>query len=157
MSLELTIAEATRAINQLIAILREQSANPVLAENSPAIAAPAAEDPPKTKRAKKEAAPAAPVGEPVEEATAPSPAATATDTPAVAAAATDTPAVAAAATATEPPTYGEVAPYITRVAKTLGKAPVLELLGKFKAAHFSQVDTSDYAAVLAAAKEMLGE
>jgi hypothetical protein len=147
MSLELTIAENTRAINQLIAILRDQSANPVPAENNPAIAAPAAEDPPKTKRAKKEAAPAAPVGEPVEEATAPSPAATATDAPAV----------EAAATATEPPTYGEVAPYITRVAKTLGKAPVLELLGKFKAAHFSQVDTSDYSAVLAAAKEMLGE
>ena len=147
MSLELTIAENTRAINQLIAILRDQSANPVPAENSPAIAAPAAEDPPKTKRAKKEAAPAAPVGEPVEEVSAPSPAATATDAPAV----------EAAATATEPPTYGEVAPYITRVAKTLGKAPVLELLGKFKAAHFSQVDTSDYAAVLAAAKEMLGE
>jgi hypothetical protein len=56
MSLELAIAENTRAINQLIAILRDQAANPVPAElkQAPEPEQLIQEDPPKTKKAKKE-------------------------------------------------------------------------------------------------------
>lgn len=54
MSLELAIAENTRAINQLIEILRNQAANPVPAELKQEPEQLLQEDPPKTKKAKKE-------------------------------------------------------------------------------------------------------
>lgn len=150
MSLELAIKENTATLEKLIAVLTE--AIPALpqsdAENTVAITATPAEieqpDPPKTKRARKEAAVEP---RPLEQ-LAPSPEPSAPDASATAAAAT---------AEDEPPAYGDVAPFVTRVAKEKGKAAVLELLGRFGAQHFSQVDAEQYAAVLAAAKEILGE
>lgn len=141
MSLELAIIENTRTLQQLIAVLRDQAANPVpVAENSSEIAAPAAEDPPKTKRTKKEAKPEAPAGEP--EQSAPSPAAGAPDAPET----------AGAATATEP-TYAEAAEAVTALINANGRAAAVALLKRFGAANLKQVDPSQYAALIAAAKD----
>jgi hypothetical protein len=93
MSLELTIAENTRAVNQLIAILR--ALNPVPAEEISASMQLRPET--KAKHPKKEAAPA-PVGEPVEEQPAQSP-----ETGATSASETE-----AAADPVEPLTYAQV-------------------------------------------------
>ena len=116
MSLELAIAENTRAINQLIAILRDQAANPV----PPEILAAAAEDPPKTKRSKKEAAPVEPVGEPVEEATAPSTEPTATDAPAT----------EAAAAPSKQLEYADVSEATLRLVKVKGTKHVKDMLAQ---------------------------
>jgi hypothetical protein len=116
MSLELAIAENTRAINQLIAILRDQAANPV----PPEILAAAAEDPPKTKRSKKEVLQAAPVGEPVEEATAPSTEPTAADAPAT----------EAAAAPSKQLEYADVSEATLRLVKVKGTKHVKDMLAQ---------------------------
>jgi hypothetical protein len=154
MSLELAIAENTRALNQLISILRDQASNPVpenSAEYTPGFGA-AVNDAAKTvvaetkaKRTKKEAAPEAPAGEPVEEATAPSPEAGATDAPAT----------EDAAAPTEPPTYADAAAAVTRVVKELGTPRAKELLAMFGAGNLKEVAPERYAAVIAAAEVVL--
>lgn len=146
MSLELAIAENTRALNQLIAILRDQAANPVpVAENSSEIAAPAAEiDPPKTKRAKKEAAPAAPAGEP--EASAPSPASGAADAPATEGAAPQT---------KGPATYDDAAAAVTKVQKALGTPKAKELLASFGGKTLKDVDPERFDELIMNAEELL--
>jgi hypothetical protein len=109
--------------------------------NAPAITAPAAEDLPKAKRTKKEAAPVEPVGEPVQEPTAPSPASTVTD-------ASETVAVA---TATKAPTYADAAAAITRVVKEMGTPTAKALLSAFGASNLKGVPEARYAEVIAAA------
>ena len=143
MSLELAIAENTRALNQLISILRDQAANPVpVAENSSETAASAAEDPPKTKRTKKEAA-KEPVGQPVQEETAPSPEPGATD-------AQET---AAAATATEL-SYADAAAAVTALINANGRADAVKLLKQFNAKNLKEVDPSQYRNLIDTAREM---
>jgi hypothetical protein len=129
MSLELAITENTRAINALIAILRDQAANPVPAEISAAITAPAAEDPPKTRRTKKEAAPEAQPGEPAPEAPAPSPEPGAADVPAT----------EDAATATEPLTYAQVQAATLAAVKAGQRAGVVKILDGYGAKRAGQL------------------
>jgi len=138
MSLELAIAENTRAINQLIAILRDQAANPVPPE---ILAAAAAEDPPKSKRlSKKEAAPAAPAGESVEEATAPSTEPTATDAPAT----------EAAAAPTEKLTYADVSAATIGLIKVRGRDAAISVLKSFGVTKADQIPEARWPAYLAA-------
>ena len=136
MSLELAIQDNTRAINALIEILRNQAANPVPAE---VIEQP---DPPKTKRAKKEAAPVAPA--PLET-SAPAPETGATDaseTEAAAAPVDDAP--------VEPVTREQVSRALTTVASRKGRSVALGILGNVKAGNLSEVAVEDYPAVLCA-------
>ena len=117
MSLELALQQATAAF-QLNTALLQQLIAILVAENAPAITAAAAEDLPKAKRTKKEAAPVEPVGEPVQEPTAPSPASTAT-------AASETVAVAPAIEALD---YDAVLKVLTALAKSKGSPAVFEIL-----------------------------
>jgi hypothetical protein len=134
MSLEQALAANTAAIEKLVAVL-----------SGPTI--DVGETAPKTKRTKKEAAPEAPAGEPVEEATAPSPEAGATDAPA----AED------AAAPTEPPTYADAAAAVTRVVKELGTPRAKDLLKGFGAGNLKEVDPGRYAEVIEAAYVLLDE
>lgn len=136
MSLELALQQATAAF-QLNTALLQQLIAILAAENTPAITAPAAEDLPKAKRTKKEAAPV----EPVQEPTAPSPASTATD-------ASETVAVAPA---TKAPTYADAAAAITRVVKEMGTPTAKALLSAFGASNLKGVPEVRYAEVIAAA------
>ena len=140
MSLELALQQATAAF-QLNTALLQQLIAILAAENAPAITAPTAEDLPKAKRTKKEAAPVEPVGEPVQEPTAPSPASTAT-------AASETVAVAPA---TKTPTYADAAAAITRVVKEMGTPTAKALLSAFGASNLKGVPEARYAEVIAAA------
>lgn len=140
MSLELALQQATAAF-QLNTALLQQLIAILAAENTPAITAPTAEDLPKAKRTKKEAAPVEPVGEPVQEPTAPSPASTAT-------AASETVAVAPA---TKAPTYADAAAAITRVVKEMGTPTAKALLSAFGASNLKGVPEARYAEVIAAA------
>jgi hypothetical protein len=116
MSLELALQEATAAMKELVALLRNQSP----AENNAPIAASAAEDPPKAKRSKKEVLQAAPVGEPVEEATAPSTEPTATDAPAT----------EAAAAPSKQLEYADVSEATLRLVKVKGTKHVKDMLAQ---------------------------
>lgn len=167
MSLELALEKHTAAVEtntavleKLLGVLTETVPQPITVNIGEMTEQPPPAESTKTTRTKpKKEAALATTGEPEARSTAPATPAAFTEesaqshgTTAGAAQTTE-----AAATAIEPPTYGEVAPWVTRVAKEKGKPAVLELLGKFKAGHFSQVAESDYAAVLAAAKDILGE
>lgn len=146
MSLELAIAENTRAINALIEILTRGAVNaPVAADVEQE--ALREEPAPKAKR-KKEAAPEAPAGEPAPEETAPSPAAGASDAPAT----------EAAATATEPVeiSYADAAAAVTNVVKVKGRDAGKALLASFGAANLKEVKPERFAEVIAAAKAVLG-
>lgn len=140
MSLELALQQATAAF-QLNTALLQQLIAILVAENAPAITAAAAEDLPKAKRTKKEAAPVEPVGEPVQEPTAPSPASAVT-------AASETVAVAPA---TKAPTYADAAAAITRVVKEMGTPTAKALLSAFGASNLKGVPEARYAEVIAAA------
>jgi hypothetical protein len=140
MSLELALQQATAAF-QLNTALLQQLIAILAAENSAEITAPAAEDPPKAKRTKKEAAPVEPVGEPEQAPTAPSPASTAS-------AASETVAVAPA---TKAPTYADAAAAITRVVKEMGTPTAKALLSAFGASNLKGVPEARYAEVIAAA------
>ena len=139
MSLELALQQATAAF-QLNTALLQQLIAILVAENAPAITAAGEDDPPKAKRTKKEA-PVEPVGEPVQEPTAPSPASTAT-------AASETVAVAPA---TKAPTYADAAAAITRVVKEMGTPTAKALLSAFGASNLKGVPEARYAEVIAAA------
>jgi hypothetical protein len=118
MSLELALQEATAAMKELVALLRNQSP----AENNVPITASAAEDPPKTKRVKKEAAPEAPAGEP---------AAPEESAPSTEPTATDAPATEAAAAPTRQLEYADVSEATLRLVKVKGTKHVKDLLAKY--------------------------
>lgn len=137
MSLELAIAENTRAINALIAILRDQASNPVPEE----VACATEPDPPKsTRKAKKEATPEPRPLEP----SAPAPEPGAAD-----ASATE----AAAAPAVEPPTYEQAAAAVTALIKTNGRDAAVALLKRFGASNLKGVDPAQYAELILAAND----
>jgi hypothetical protein len=136
MSLELALQEATAAMKELVALLRNQSP----AENNAPIAASDAEDPPKTKRGKKEVLQAAPVGEFVEEATAPSPEPTATDAPAT----------EAAAAPTEPLTYADVKSRTLDLIEVRGRDAAVKVLAGFGVQRADQIEEARWPAYLAA-------
>jgi hypothetical protein len=111
MSLELALERNTAALEQLI----------VLLTNPPVLDIKLAdEDPPKTKRSKKEVLQAAPVGEPVEEATAPSTEPTAADAPAT----------ADAAAPSKQLEYADVSEATLRLVKVKGTKHVKDMLAQ---------------------------
>lgn len=149
MSLELALQENTRAINALIAILRDQASTPAPEETAGATEP----DPPEklsasmqvrpAKRTKKEAAPAT-AGEPASEPSAPAPEPGAAD-----ASATE----AAAAPAVEPPTYEQAAAAVTALIKTSGRDAAVALLKRFGASNLKGVDPAQYAELILAAND----
>lgn len=140
MSLELAIAENTRAINQLIAILRDQASNPVPQMTEPDT--PAEIETPKTKRAKKEAKPEAPAGEPASEQSAPSPGAGAIGAP-----------VTEGAAAPTKLTYADAAAAVTALINSNGRDAALALLKRFGATNLKGVDPARYGELIAAARD----
>lgn len=141
MSLELALEKNTAAIEKLIAIL----ANPQAV--IPATEQPAGTEAPKAKRAKKEAKPEAPVGEPVAEQPAPSRETGATD-------ASET-AAAAAPTEEKQVTYTEASAAVVKVANTKGRAAAVAVLAKFGAKTLGEVKASKYADVIAECEAVL--
>jgi hypothetical protein len=131
MSLELALERNTAALEKLIGIL----SGPVVVD----VPLGAVEDPPKTKRTKKEAAPAT-VGEFVEGATAPSPAATATDAPAT----------EAAAAPTEPLVYKVVSDATINLIKVRGRDAAVKVLKSFGVTKAGQIEEARWPAYLAA-------
>jgi hypothetical protein len=137
MSLEIAIQQNTAAINALIEILSKGLGVTTISPD--ALEEQVLEKKPLAKRVKKEAAPAAPEGEPT---SAPSPASTVSDAPEA----------AAAATATKAATYDEAAKAVTAVASKHGRAAALEILERSKpgAKSLRDIDATDYGAVVCA-------
>lgn len=133
MSLELALERNTAALNTLIEVLSGnfKVTGTVTVEETVTVAPPA--EPPKAKRAKKET---------VEEPTAPS-----RD-----AGATDAPETAAAATVTEAPaTYEQAAAAVTALIKANGRDAAIGLLKRFGAQNLKGVDPAQYSALIIAA------
>jgi hypothetical protein len=158
MSLEQAVEKLTARFDALIAILA--------AENAPAITAPAAENDPgfgaavnsaakavvaetKARRAKKEAAPEAPAGEPVEETTAPSPEAGATDAPAT----------EDAAAPTEPVTRGDIQKAAARLINlcSLDKTRAVAIVQSFGVQNSKDLKDEQLPALHAALLEAISE
>ena len=132
MSLELALEKNTAALEKLIGIL----SGPVVVD----VPLGAVEDPPKTKRSRKEVLQAAPAGEFVEEATAPSPAATATD-------ASET---EAAAAPTEKLTYADVSAATIGLIKACGRDAAIAVLKSFGVTKADQIPKAQWPEYLAA-------
>lgn len=152
MSLELALERNTAAKEQNTAALEKLIALLGNAENSPAIAAPAAEDPPKAKRTKKEAAPAAQPGEPETRSTAPETPAASTEesAPSPETTAADAPTTEAVATATEPLTYAQVQAATIGLVKERGRDVAIKVLGSFGAKKADQIPEDKWPDYLAA-------